>query len=383
MSAMIETTWLGCPGTLTDTDGCFGVLGPVGSAGASGPDAAGPRPRCRADAATTDAGAAAAAVDAATGSARGGDQQADGEAEPDAASSAAGRASPAPDRELAQRLDGLPPGPRVEHGAGAPGALAGRQRSGRRREAGDARARSRASGSAGAARLEDAGLELGEEGDAVRGDADDERAVGDLDDGDGRLAGQSRAFHDLQAGAAAARTPARRANRAASTARATTTTSEATTRARTARSSAAFTSRPPVGGRRGGRSHRASRVTISVMRRPNASSTTTTSPRASSVPLTSRSAGDPGEPVELDDVAGGQREQLAHRHAGAAEFAGDLHLDVPEHVDAPAARRARGAGRAGAARGLRGRCGGDERHPDERRAPRRRRRAGRARWCRR
>src|SRR3954454_11717571 len=41
MSAMIETTWLGWAGTLTDTDGCFGVPGPVGLAGASGPDAAG------------------------------------------------------------------------------------------------------------------------------------------------------------------------------------------------------------------------------------------------------------------------------------------------------------------------------------------------------
>src|SRR4051812_30455387 len=64
MSAMIETTWLGCPGTFTETDGCFGVPGPVGLAGAFGPDAAGaPTAAVDADA----AGAAAAAVDAATG----------------------------------------------------------------------------------------------------------------------------------------------------------------------------------------------------------------------------------------------------------------------------------------------------------------------------
>src|SRR3954467_7777720 len=41
MSAMIETTWLGCPGTLTDTAGQAGFRGPVGLVGAVGPDAAG------------------------------------------------------------------------------------------------------------------------------------------------------------------------------------------------------------------------------------------------------------------------------------------------------------------------------------------------------
>src|SRR4051794_34045547 len=68
MSAMIETTWLGCPGTLTETDGCFGVPGPVGLEGAFGPDAAGAATAAAdADADAAAAGAAAAAVDAATG----------------------------------------------------------------------------------------------------------------------------------------------------------------------------------------------------------------------------------------------------------------------------------------------------------------------------
>src|SRR3954470_21227834 len=39
MSAMIETTWLGCPGTFTETWGSLGLVGPVGFAGAFGPDA--------------------------------------------------------------------------------------------------------------------------------------------------------------------------------------------------------------------------------------------------------------------------------------------------------------------------------------------------------
>src|SRR4051794_16342306 len=41
ISPMIETTWLGCPGTLTETADEAGVRGPVGFAGAVGPDAAG------------------------------------------------------------------------------------------------------------------------------------------------------------------------------------------------------------------------------------------------------------------------------------------------------------------------------------------------------
>src|SRR5438270_318905 len=39
MSAMIETTWLGCPGTFAETWGSLGLVGPVGFAGAFGPDA--------------------------------------------------------------------------------------------------------------------------------------------------------------------------------------------------------------------------------------------------------------------------------------------------------------------------------------------------------
>src|SRR4051812_28088549 len=66
MSAMIETTWLGCPGTLTETCGPVGALGPVGFVGALGPDAAG----ADADAvAAAEADADAVAEDATTGSA--------------------------------------------------------------------------------------------------------------------------------------------------------------------------------------------------------------------------------------------------------------------------------------------------------------------------
>src|SRR3954452_4161443 len=67
MSAMIETTWLGCPGTLTDTDGCFGAPGPVGFAGAFGPDAAGAA-TAAGDEDAEPPGVAAVAVEAATGS---------------------------------------------------------------------------------------------------------------------------------------------------------------------------------------------------------------------------------------------------------------------------------------------------------------------------
>src|SRR3954453_14168104 len=41
ISAMIETTWLGSPGTLTSTDGCWGAVGPAGFVGELGPDAEG------------------------------------------------------------------------------------------------------------------------------------------------------------------------------------------------------------------------------------------------------------------------------------------------------------------------------------------------------
>src|SRR5436190_21256511 len=41
ISAMIETTWLGCPGTLTETAGRLGWPGPLGFVGVVGPDAAG------------------------------------------------------------------------------------------------------------------------------------------------------------------------------------------------------------------------------------------------------------------------------------------------------------------------------------------------------
>ncbi|HYJ76079.1 MAG TPA: hypothetical protein VEV65_10795 [Kineosporiaceae bacterium] len=69
MSAMIETTWLGCPGTLTDTDGCVGLLGPLGLVGDDGPFAAGALRREDAEAAGGAADAVAAAlVEAATGS---------------------------------------------------------------------------------------------------------------------------------------------------------------------------------------------------------------------------------------------------------------------------------------------------------------------------
>src|SRR3954462_7483006 len=60
ISAMIETTWLGCSGTLTETDGCLGAAGPVGFVGVLGPAAG--------TAATAATGVDAAAVDAVTGS---------------------------------------------------------------------------------------------------------------------------------------------------------------------------------------------------------------------------------------------------------------------------------------------------------------------------
>src|ERR1044072_8650923 len=67
MSAMIETTWLGCPGMLPDTDGCVGLLGPVGVVGDDGPFAAGALRRADAEAAGGALDAVAAAlVEAAT-----------------------------------------------------------------------------------------------------------------------------------------------------------------------------------------------------------------------------------------------------------------------------------------------------------------------------
>src|SRR3954471_3204827 len=49
--------------------------------------------------------------------------------------------------------------------------------------------------------------------------------------------------------------------------------------------------------------------------------------------------------VELHDLAGVQREQLLHGHAGAADLDGDLHGDVPQQVEAAALTAA--GGRAG------------------------------------
>src|SRR4051794_29617426 len=63
--AMIETTWLGWPGTLTSTDPCVGALGPVGFVGELGPDA--PGAATAADEATAEV-AAASADEAARGS---------------------------------------------------------------------------------------------------------------------------------------------------------------------------------------------------------------------------------------------------------------------------------------------------------------------------
>src|SRR4051812_18582391 len=58
MSAMIETTWLGWPGTFTDTDGWVGFPGPVGLAVAAG--ALPPGTRTRAEAEPPDGAAAPA-----------------------------------------------------------------------------------------------------------------------------------------------------------------------------------------------------------------------------------------------------------------------------------------------------------------------------------
>src|SRR3954470_11747041 len=59
--AMIDTTWLGWPGTLTSTDPCVGALGPVGFVGELGPDAAGAA--TAADEATAEVTAPAASAD--------------------------------------------------------------------------------------------------------------------------------------------------------------------------------------------------------------------------------------------------------------------------------------------------------------------------------
>ena len=58
---------------------------------------------------------------------------------------------------------------------------------------------------------------------------------------------------------------------------------------------------------------------------PNSSSITTTSPCASSAPLTSTSTGLPGGAVELDHRAGFERDEVAHLHAAAAELGDDFH----------------------------------------------------------
>src|SRR4051794_12042188 len=72
MSAMIETTWLGWPGTFTDTDGWVGACGPVGLAGASGPVAPGAATAAFAGR-TADVDAAGAAADTGTVAAAGAD----------------------------------------------------------------------------------------------------------------------------------------------------------------------------------------------------------------------------------------------------------------------------------------------------------------------
>src|SRR3954454_20879268 len=77
--------------------------------------------------------------------------------------------------------------------------------------------------------------------------------------------------------------------------------------------------------------------TMSVMRRPNSSSMTTTSPRAIGLPLTSRSTGlsarrsrgttGPGP------GAGAWPERLAEGHAGAADLDRELDGDVVEALE--------------------------------------------------
>src|SRR3954469_8190286 len=65
MSAMIETTWLGWPGTFTDPDGWVGACGPVGLAGGAGRAARGAATAAFAGR-TADVDAAGAAADTGT-----------------------------------------------------------------------------------------------------------------------------------------------------------------------------------------------------------------------------------------------------------------------------------------------------------------------------
>ena len=51
-----------------------------------------------------------------------------------------------------------------------------------------------------------------------------------------------------------------------------------------------------------------------------------------------------GGAVELDDLAGVQREQLLDGHPGAADLDGHLHGDVPQEVEAAPLRVRRGQG---------------------------------------
>ena len=48
-----------------------------------------------------------------------------------------------------------------------------------------------------------------------------------------------------------------------------------------------------------------------------------------------------GGPVQLEDGAGRQLEQLAHRHPGAADLDGHLHVDAVQQLDAAGLRAAR------------------------------------------
>ena len=76
-----------------------------------------------------------------------------------------------------------------------------------------------------------------------------------------------------------------------------------------------------------------SRPTISEMRTPNSSSITTTSPRAIEGAVHEQVDGAAGDAVELDDRAGREGEQVADRHAGAAQLGGHAHLDVGQQIE--------------------------------------------------
>src|ERR671916_815656 len=155
----------------------------------------------------------------------------------------------------------------VEHraGQGAGGAGHGRLRGGRP--------------PLGDGLLDDVAVHLGEQGDLLLGGADDQHAVGDADDADAAGPAHALPGDDLDEAVALAQAALLREPRG----------------------------EPEDGGDEGQREHQpddhprhgwcppiseaAASVMISLIRRPKSSSTTTTSPRAISVPLTSRSAG--------------------------------------------------------------------------------------------